>query len=667
MTYPITPLPSIHQDIFDTGLALAELKEAIHLIEKLLARLAHDILIGVVNAILRALGLGEFVGPVDSLLGMLGHLETQIRNLVANPLGTLQSDISQLIGGAGGTVIGDVVNLFEEIKKLLDEILKALGLIGVGQFGDLIHLLRGLFPAALPQFNGTALSVSVPGFTDLGNGLINYTPQEGIDAVSHLVQQVDGTVITAAHAAQQAVSAAGAAGVNVGSAVAAGQQLIDHAVAAIQGTPLPAAVAPIAQIAQVGNAAHVFGGLFSRHLTGMYNGFTGAPAQSVATTAPVGYPQIDVAAQQVAAAINDKAQQISAINSQLPHFYGGAGANGKSYSVPLGSSPLSGFTTINGSQVYGSPLLTDSQSVSAVYDTLLNFSDGQPEVRNLHLRVNAASTTYLYAAIYLTDDYRSTFDGVWPDGNAYYIPYAPQAQFVLEIGCFVAGVQTAFERFYSPLWYYIAPYGVWRLNTGFYYWLDSVNHVFTFEAVDYTLTATFAGLSMQYTDVSHVSQKGASYLSGGYSLVNPAPSIQMSFDLYDSGPITGPETAYVATQEATTANTWVDLATTTDQVTVNVGSSGMVLVFIKASITCNVTNEIGYMTFAVSGANTIAASLVNGVSYQTYAALSSANGVTGTQLLTGLNPGATTFKLKYSTLSGNVGYFSNRYITAIPL
>ena len=647
MTFPITPLPSIHNDIFDAELALKELRQTLYLLEKLLSQLAHDIIIGVINAILNGLGLGSFAGPVDALLT---HLQAQITNLISNPIGTFQSDFNTLIGGIGGTGIQDVVNLLLKVEKLISDWLSAFGTAGVGDPEGFVHLLRGLLPAALPQFNGTALSASVPGFVDNLNGTIGYTPQDGIDALSHLVQQADGTVVTVAHAAQQAVIAATAVGApNIGQAVAAGQQAVDHGVAALTG------------VFNIGQAAQNFGFQLGNHLTGVFNAKTGA-SRPAAVSADV------IAAEQAAAAAAAAlAQQTAAINGQLPHFYGGSGANGNNFSVPLTAYTPAGFTLTNGIELYTAGVtLTDQQTVSALWNNTLVAG----QTRSVQLRSDTGATTYVVATMSLTGStgYQETAY-VSSSGTTEYInPTNPNTAFTINISCYVAGVQTSFQTWSYPYWVYLASsagLNYYLLGTGYNYEIASANHVFTLEATANTFTVFFDQGSWTYTDSSNVSQIGSSYRSGGYSDNQSGTSTQISWDFYDSGPVTGPAGAYVVTSETTTSSTYTDLVTTTDQVTVNIGSSGMVIVFLSATISNNTVADAAFMSFAVSGANTVAAT--DDFSLLTTEASSAQQGAGVPFLLTGLTAGATTFKAKYRVAGGGTGQFIRRRIAAIPL
>ena len=127
------------------------------------------------------------------------------------------------------------------------------------------------------------------------------------------------------------------------------------------------------------------------------------------------------------------------------------------------------------------------------------------------------------------------------------------------------------------------------------------------------------------------------------------------------------ETAYVATSEGISSAAFGDLATTTDSVTIDVGASGKVLVFISSWIVSNAAGRYGVMSFAVSGANTQAASDAYSIQQTTRAADATRTGGVGAMFpLTGLNPGSTTFKLKYYSSIGTSS-FEHRRITVIAL
>jgi hypothetical protein len=643
----------------------AELQAEVRALRRAFGQLAREILILIINAILRAMGLGEFIGPLDGAItavenALLDIPKGNIQGLVTN-LGNLGTNIQEIIdtilNGLGipgvGHAVGEIYGALKVIADLIADLEKALQIAGTSTPTGLIQELRGLLPAAIPQFNGTALSASVPGFVDNGNGTISYTAQDGINAVSHLIQQADGTVVTAAQATQQAAAAAASGGApNIGQAVAAGQQVVDQGLAALQGT-LPGG------LVSIGNHAHLFGGAFSKHLTGLFNGWTGSSIPT-ATASDVSF-----AAQQAAIAAANAAQLTASITAQLPHFYGGTGANGNNYSIPLGAIPATGFTLTNGVEVYNSALLTDSQTVSAIWNQTLSWTAGVSEVRTVLLRSDTAGTTYCFARMSLTAD---------PSAYVvygYWVPTDASSNFKIEIGCHVAGVETVFQTWTYPLWYFSGVYyystPLYTNGPGYTYRINAANHVFAFEATVYDFVVDFSGLALTFTDSSHVSQKGASYLSGGFSVSIKDPLLQMSWDFYDSGPTSGPGTALVATQENTTSATFTDLATTTDQVTINIGNSGMALVMISADVQQGTDACYSTFGYALSGANTASASF----NKCWYLIADAGHGILGmhavTFLETGLSQGATTFKMKYCSQGGGTGIFSNRRISVIPL
>ena len=111
--------------------------------------------------------------------------------------------------------------------------------------------------------------------------------------------------------------------------------------------------------------------------------------------------------------------------------------------------------------------------------------------------------------------------------------------------------------------------------------------------------------------------------------------------------------AFVATSESTASTSYVDLATTTDTVTVIVGAAGIAevaLSHVMSAATVNPSTIL--MSFAMSGANTQAAT----DKYNAGAINTGGGGATGNSfLLTGLTPGSTTFKAKYRVTGGTMG------------
>lgn len=124
-------------------------------------------------------------------------------------------------------------------------------------------------------------------------------------------------------------------------------------------------------------------------------------------------------------------------------------------------------------------------------------------------------------------------------------------------------------------------------------------------------------------------------------------------------------TATVATDQSLTGNnSWVDLTTAGPSATVTIGPLGIALV----SLVCHCSNGsagwYGYVSYVVSGANTIAV----GTNILGFGALTS--GVDSTLgasfVVTGLTAGSTTFKMQYNQVGGaGTTHYANRQIGVI--
>ncbi len=125
------------------------------------------------------------------------------------------------------------------------------------------------------------------------------------------------------------------------------------------------------------------------------------------------------------------------------------------------------------------------------------------------------------------------------------------------------------------------------------------------------------------------------------------------------------------TQGTTTSTTYTPTLTgggTNPSVTLTTGTRAMVIVtgFVYAPL----AGESSYMSFAVSGATTQAATDARAVAFKAYSGpntppSSQASTVT---VITNLTAGSNTFTAQYrSTNSGNTATFANRTISVIPL
>lgn len=120
-----------------------------------------------------------------------------------------------------------------------------------------------------------------------------------------------------------------------------------------------------------------------------------------------------------------------------------------------------------------------------------------------------------------------------------------------------------------------------------------------------------------------------------------------------------PQSATVATAEATASLTYVALATAGPAVTVTTGTAAIVTLTGYASN--NTGGQVCYYAVAVSGATTLAAADAN-ASVITGAAAGYAQSLSRRFKLTGLTAGANTFTGRYR-VSGGTGTFVNRDIT----
>lgn len=118
--------------------------------------------------------------------------------------------------------------------------------------------------------------------------------------------------------------------------------------------------------------------------------------------------------------------------------------------------------------------------------------------------------------------------------------------------------------------------------------------------------------------------------------------------------------ASVATQEDTTSLTYTDLATAGPSTSVTLTAARTVLVFVRSSMQNITTADDVFMSFAASGATTVAAADVNGLRHngsgtaEQYASVA----------VVACNAGTTTFTAKHR-VDGGTGRFTNRVIAAV--
>lgn len=125
-----------------------------------------------------------------------------------------------------------------------------------------------------------------------------------------------------------------------------------------------------------------------------------------------------------------------------------------------------------------------------------------------------------------------------------------------------------------------------------------------------------------------------------------------------------PITANVATSQSTSSTGYTDLATVGPAVTANTGTKA--LVHFNASLSNATATNISYMSFAVSGASTVAASDTKSLSIvNNGTVVGNSHGITFLQ--EGLTPGSNTFTAKYRSSAATNATFADRNILVIPL
>lgn len=123
----------------------------------------------------------------------------------------------------------------------------------------------------------------------------------------------------------------------------------------------------------------------------------------------------------------------------------------------------------------------------------------------------------------------------------------------------------------------------------------------------------------------------------------------------------------MASQQSTASITYVDLATVGPTATVAIGATGKALIILTCNLTNDGANIRSLMSFAASGANTIAADDARAI-WNNQASGGGAEQQSAVYLRTGLTAGSTTFTAKYRTSSGaQTATFVNREIAVITL
>ena len=161
---------------------------------------------------------------------------------------------------------------------------------------------------------------------------------------------------------------------------------------------------------------------------------------------------------------------------------------------------------------------------------------------------------------------------------------------------------------------------------------------------------------------------GPLYLTGGYATSDAtAPGSIAQYAFLDTGTPSRITSSTIATSQTTTSATYANLASTGPSVTLVVPQSGEVKVDFSARANHSAAGQNLYVSFALSGANTMAASDTTAAQIRQMA--TSPGNLVGTLSrsihLTGLTPGTTTFTLTYRTTAATA-IFADRHLIVTP-
>lgn len=172
-----------------------------------------------------------------------------------------------------------------------------------------------------------------------------------------------------------------------------------------------------------------------------------------------------------------------------------------------------------------------------------------------------------------------------------------------------------------------------------------------------------------YSDnIAASSSMGPGFLSGGWGSSDSAlPGSIQQFAFMDSGTPSRISSATVATSQTTSSTSYADLATVGPSVTLTVPQSGEVTVEYSAWTNHSAAGQSIFLSFAMSGSNTLAANDANSAQIRQMAiSPGTLVGTVGRKIhLKGLTPGTTTFTLKYKTTAANAT-FADRHIIVEP-
>lgn len=642
---------------------------------------------------------------LDSLLGT-GHTISDLVDYfqaISEDAGNAIAQLGELITGLGGDVMADAVEVITMIRDSiagfialvtgavdLDDVAVAIN-TGVTSATDVAGFLAATGQASLAAL-GAALQTLISWISSLASAFpLSFPHTFGVStntvlappvSVAQFQQLLDGIAGQANASVAEAVGAlnanTAAAQSNVSQAIVdgvnsvnAGATAIGQAVNAVTvnaATAFAGAENAVGQLEDAANNAIAGAGAAASEFGAALSGFFGQVFGSWTNGSTAAAHAADVAAAAAAAREAARQQQLAtdAINALTPTFYGGKGTGG----LPIQSVTWTGtlpteFTTKSTIATYGAvynvaTALTDQQVVSGFWKLSLDSTKipvGSGPARYLFFRGNSALTTYVYVKYWVENGPTVNY----PFGTYPWIFNYPTSLIVkVEIGCVVGGIKSV-----------LATDSVTGANIVLHQVVLLGPQSWSLQVTGNAITVSGPG-GYTYTVVDGspggspvVSRVGASYRSAGIGSDETSWLTTIDdWNFYDSGPTSGPSTAYVATSEGTASATYADLPTLTDSVTVNINDSGLAQVYLSHAMSgATVDPSSILMSFAMSGANTMSAS----DKYAVGSSNTDAGGPNGISfLMSGLNPGATTFKAKYRATAGTMSS-SLRHIAVTPL
>jgi len=126
----------------------------------------------------------------------------------------------------------------------------------------------------------------------------------------------------------------------------------------------------------------------------------------------------------------------------------------------------------------------------------------------------------------------------------------------------------------------------------------------------------------------------------------------------------GAQTADVTNNDSTASLTYVDLTNVGPTITMTPGTSGLVLVVMRATVKSNTNADGGLFSLAVDGGTPVDADSggIAACSNSTEQLVCQA-----TKLVTGLSVASHTFKMQYRAVTGGTANFLNRRMICVPL